>query len=43
MLNEEKGIRKQDSWMVFRSIAHNDMGYEVAKEFFMKRIADLYI
>ncbi|KAJ4447858.1 hypothetical protein ANN_09867 [Periplaneta americana] len=42
ILNEESGIRRQDSWIVFKSIAGNEVGFQLAKEFFIQRITHLH-
>lgn len=41
-LDEELGVRKQDSGQVFASIVRGDIGFHIAKSFFENRIDDLY-
>ncbi|PSN50099.1 hypothetical protein C0J52_04710, partial [Blattella germanica] len=41
-LNETGGIRKQDSGFVFSGVARNDVGYDVAKEFFFDELEHIY-
>ncbi|KAL0271368.1 UNVERIFIED_CONTAM: hypothetical protein PYX00_008477 [Menopon gallinae] len=40
-LNESSGIRKQDTVHVFKSVAGNDVGFNIAKEFLKTRMGDV--
>lgn len=41
-LDESSGVRKQDSGIVFSSIATGDIGFHLAKAFLVDRIDDIY-
>ncbi|KAJ6638815.1 Aminopeptidase N [Pseudolycoriella hygida] len=41
-LDESSGVRKQDSGIVFGSIATGDIGFHLAKSFLIDRIDDIY-
>lgn len=41
-LDESSGVRKQDSGIVFGSIATGDIGFHLAKAFLVNRIDDIY-
>lgn len=41
-LDESSGVRKQDSGIVFSSIATGDVGFFLAKAFLVDRIDDIY-
>lgn len=41
-LVEDSGIRKQDCPDVFSSVAGNEIGFHLAKDFFEERIEDIY-
>lgn len=40
--SENSEIRKQDAFIVFASVAHNVVGYPLAKDYLMKNIAKIY-
>lgn len=45
-LDSNSGVRKQDSSLVFTSVAGRDVGFYIAKDFFItniKRIYNLYV
>lgn len=42
IVDESSGVRKQDSFTVFGSIASGDIGFHLAKTFLNNRIDDLY-
>lgn len=41
-INENSGIRKQDSTSVFANICRRDIGYFLARSFFKNRIGDIH-
>lgn len=41
-LDDSSGVRKQDSSLVFSSIAGRDVGFYIAKDFFMNNIKRIY-
>lgn len=41
-LDESSGVRKQDSGIVFSSIATGDIGFHLAKAFLVDRIEEIY-
>jgi len=41
-LDENSGIKLQDSKTVFASVARSDLGYFLAKAFLKEKIADIY-
>lgn len=41
-LDELSGVRKQDSSIVFSSIARGDVGFHLAKSFFENRVEQIY-
>uniref|UniRef100_A0A182VV47 Aminopeptidase n=1 Tax=Anopheles minimus TaxID=112268 RepID=A0A182VV47_9DIPT len=41
-LNSTSGVRKQDATILFSSVSRNDVGFNAAKSFFLKRTDEIY-
>lgn len=41
-LNATSGVRKQDSFLLFGSVARSDSGFELAKTFLYEKINEIY-
>lgn len=42
ILDKESNIRKQDSFSAFAAVAHNDIGFPLAKSFLIDRIDEIH-